>query len=141
MMSASCCKIFKRLVLVIASILPFVFVCSGETGAEAVKATCEVLDFDAYEESQAVLTPAGDYKVTTRRECATVKIRNIYGRSVNIDEFVLTAVFTSAKSAEGEFDQTGQDAKRFVTPSGTYEGVTCFEGDSPIFIMNCEVKR
>ncbi len=112
----------------------------GEAGAEGGKGGCEVVSFEAYEESQAVLTPAGDYKVTARRQCANVTARNIYGSSVSVDEFLFTAVFGNAKSAEAGFDLTGKDIKKGVSPSETYEGVTCFEGDSPILIMNCEVK-
>ncbi len=140
MISARCHQCAGKWLLIVACILLLCSFVQGEAGAEGSKGGCEVVSFDAYEESQAILTPAGDYKVTARRQCANATARNIYGSAVSVDEILFTAVFGNAKSAEAGFDLTGKDMKKKVSPSETYEGAICFEGDSPILILNCEVK-
>ena len=109
-------------------------------GEQDAAGPCEVVSFDAYEESQAVLTPAGDYTVTARRECANVTVRNIYGSAKYVEDFSFTAVFRDGKAADGKFDSTGKDHKKSVFPGDTYSGIACFEGGSPIVILNCAVE-
>lgn len=134
------CRTAGKLFVVLAGIFFLQPVLSDRSGAEEMRWGCEVKDFDAFEESRAVLTPAGDYSVTARKQCANVSIRNIYGSAANVDEFVLTAFFGDGKYAEGGFDLAGKDAKKRVLREETYEGVACFDGDSRIVILNCGMK-
>jgi hypothetical protein len=109
-------------------------------GEEEANGPCEVVSFEAYEENEAVLTPSGDYTVTKRRECANVTVRNIAESAKHIEDFEFTAALGDGSIAYGKFDFAGTDAKRPVSPGDTYSGETCFEGGSPILILNCAVK-
>ena len=110
------------------------------TGEQEAAGPCEVVSFDAYEESQEVLTPSAEYTVTARRECANVTVRNISGSARRVGEFSFTAVFGDGKAADGRFDSVKKDSGKSIFPGDTYSGTTCFEGGSPIVILNCAVE-
>ncbi len=101
---------------------------------------CEIVNFDAFEESQAVLTPAGEYKVTSRRQCANLSIRNTSGSARAVEDFLVIAVFGNGSIDEGGLDLSRGDAKRLIGPGDTYNGTTCLDSGSPIIVMNCAVK-
>jgi hypothetical protein len=107
---------------------------------EEANGPCEVVNFEAYEETQAVLTASGDYKVIARRQCASLKVRNIAGSAKYVDDFVFTVAFGNGNIAYSKFDSTEKDAKKLIPPGDTYNGTTCFEGGSPILILNCAVR-
>ncbi len=113
---------------------------SSGKGEQEAAGPCEVVSFDAYEESQAVLTPSGEYTVTARRECANVTVRNISGSARSVGDFSFTAVLGDGKAADGRFDSAKKDSGKSIFPGDTYSGITCFEGGSPIVILNCAVE-
>lgn len=112
----------------------------GRPGAQGMKGGCEVLGFEAFEESQAVLTPSGDYTVTARRECAYVTIQNKNDVAIEVGDFTFLAVFGNGGLARGRFDLANNDVKKRIFPGDTYNGVICFDGDSPIRILNCGIR-
>lgn len=112
----------------------------SDADVQEANGPCEVVSFEAYEENKAVLTPAGEYTVTERRECANVMVRNISGSDKHVDDFVFTAAFGDGKTAYGKFDSGETDAKKLIPPGSTYSGLTCFEGGSPVRILNCAVR-
>ncbi len=121
-------------ILFIGGISPF--------GARAEEAAggCEVVSFEPFEESQALLTPAGDYKVIAKRECANLTIRNISGSARVAGDFIAIAVFGKGNIAEGGFDLAGDDSKKRISSGETYNGTACLDDGSPIVIMNCTLK-
>lgn len=139
-MSAKCSQTAVRWLVIAASILSLCPFSLDELGAEEVKDVCEVVGFDAFEESQAVLTPSGDYKVIARRQCANLTVRNISGSSRLVGDFVVIAVFGTGNISEGGLDLGSDDMKKRILPGETYSGAACLDDSSPILIMNCAVK-
>jgi hypothetical protein len=139
-MSAKCLRTAVRWFAVLSCVIIFCPFFSDGPGAEDMKSGCEVVSFDAFEESQAVLTPSGDYKVTARRQCANMTIRNVSGSARRLDDFLVSAVLGNGNFAEGKLESGSDDMKKPIFPSETYNSMTCFDGDSPILILNCGVE-
>ncbi len=121
-------------VISLGSLFPRVSVAEEATGG------CEVVSFDAFEESQAVLTPGGEYKVIARRQCASLTIRNTSGSPRTAEDFLVIAVFGKGNISEGGLDLAGSDAKKRIPVGETYSGTACLDDGSPILILNCALK-
>ncbi len=139
-MSAKYRKAAVRCFLVLMCIVSLFPALADESPAEEGSGGCEVVSFDAFEESQAVLTPAGEYKVTARRECANLSIRNTSVSARGVQDFLAIAVFGNGSIGEGGIEPGSGETKKLISPGETYNGMACLDSGSPIVILNCAVK-